>query len=134
MVVAFRVVENLTQRNITLDSVGDVHLDHYRSCSWREKRQVLDAFWRTDSNPTERFVKATVEYGHYAIICLEVVLAEIAIIAAVAIRRGSSLAWWSLGAEVLVMFATWWAVVRYRALHILATHSMSDPLMTTNVS
>jgi hypothetical protein len=55
------------------------------------------------------------------VFCLEVVLVEIAIIAVVMIRHGTSLAWWALIVEALVMFATWWAVVRYRALKVVAT-------------
>lgn len=96
-----------------------MNLDHYRSCTWREKRQVLDVFWRTQSNPTERMVKAAIEYGYYAMICLEVVLAEIAIIAFVAIRHGSPFEWLALVVGLLVMFATWWAVARYRALKVV---------------
>jgi hypothetical protein len=99
-------------------SVGSVKLDHYRSCTWQEKRHVLDHFWRTQSNPSQLIVTSALEYGYYAIICLEIVIAEIAIIAVIAVGHGSTLAWWALVAEALVMFATWWAVVRYRALKV----------------
>jgi hypothetical protein len=102
-----------------------VRLDHYRSCTWREKRDVLDLFWRTQSNPSELIVKSALEYGYYAIICLEIALAEIAIIAVAAVGHGSTLAWWALVAEALVMFATWWAVVRYRALKVVDATSLS---------
>ena len=105
--------------------VGAVKLDHYRSCTWREKRQVLDLFWRTQSNPDQLIVTSALEYGYYAVICLEVVLVEIATIAVVIFGHGSSLAWWALVAEALVMFATWWAVVRYRALKVVDATSSS---------
>jgi len=57
-----------------------VNIDVYRSCTWREKRDVLNVFWRTNVDATSRIVVAAAQYGYYAVISLVVVMAEVALI------------------------------------------------------
>ncbi len=93
-----------------------MHLDVYRSCSFREKRDVLNTFWRTDTTPTSRIGEAAVQYGYYAVICLAVVVAELTLILVVSITHGSLIAWLTAVGDVLVVWSTWWAVRRFRTL------------------
>ena len=93
-----------------------MNIDVYRSCSWREKRDVLNVFWRTNVEATSRIVEAAVQYGYYAVICLVVVMLEIALIFAATIEHHSFIAGFSVAAELFMLWSTWWAVKRYRAL------------------
>ena len=82
---------------------------------------MLDAFWRRTSNASPRIMVAALQYGFWAVICLGVVVAEIALILAVLIARGSIVVWPSALVELLVVLSTGWSVVRYRNLKVLAT-------------
>jgi hypothetical protein len=93
-----------------------VKVDVYRSCSWREKRDVLNVFWRTNIEATARIVEAALQYGYYAVVCLVVVMLEIAVIFAATIGRYSFVAGLSVAAELFMMWSTWWAIKRYRSL------------------
>ncbi len=81
---------------------------------------MLDAFWRRTSNASPRIMVAALQYGFWAVICLGVVVAEIALILAVLIARGSIVVWPSALVELLVVLSTGWSVVRYRNLKVLA--------------
>ncbi len=88
----------------------------YRSCSFGEKRQVLDAFWRTGSPPAPRIAEAALEYGFYAVLCMAAIVIELAVIGAVMLARDSTWAWTAAAAEAVVVAAAWWSWHRYRAL------------------
>ena len=98
-----------------------VNLDVYRSCSFKEKRDVLNAFWRSTSHASPRIMAAALQYGFWAVVCLGVVVVEIALILGVLIARGSVVLWPSAVVELLVILSTWWSVVRYRFLKARAT-------------
>jgi hypothetical protein len=98
-----------------------VNLNVYRGCTWREKRDVLNVFWRTDVEANTDVVDAAVQYGYYAVICLVVVILELAVILAVALDRNALVAALALLAEVFMIWSTWWAAKRYRVLKTRAT-------------
>jgi hypothetical protein len=93
-----------------------MNLDVYRGCSFGEKRDVLNAFWRSGVETTPRIMEAAVQYGYYTVICLAVIMAELALILAVAINHGSFVMWLTALGELFVVWSTWWAVKRYRTL------------------
>ena len=93
-----------------------MNIDVYRSCSWREKRDVLNVFWRTNVEATTRIVEAAVQYGYYAVICLVVVIFEIALILGVALDRNAFVAALAVLSEPFMIWSTWWALKRYRTL------------------
>ncbi len=93
-----------------------MNLDVYRSCSWREKRDVLNVFWRSNVETPSRIVDAAVQYGYYAVICLAVIVFELALCLAVAINHNSFVAGLVAAAEIFTMWSTWWAITRYRSL------------------
>jgi len=93
-----------------------VKIDVYRSCTWREKRDVLNVFWRTNVDATSRIVEASVQYGYYAIICLVVVMLEVAFILGVALDRNALIAALTVLAELFMIWSTWWALKRFRVL------------------
>ncbi len=98
--------------------VGEVKLDVYRSCTWREKRDVLNAFWRPNVDPTPRISEAALQYGYYAVICMTVIVAEVALVIAVSI--GHEVVFVVVGAvvEVFMLWWTRWAILRYRTLRV----------------
>jgi len=55
-----------------------VNIDVYRSCTWREKRDVLNVFWRTNVDATRASSWRPRNTGYYAVISLVVVMAEVA--------------------------------------------------------
>jgi len=93
-----------------------VKVDVYRSCSWREKRDVLNVFWRTNVEASSRIIEASVQYGYYAVICMVVVMVEVAFILGVALDRNALIAALSVLAELFMIWSTWWAMKRYRIL------------------
>jgi hypothetical protein len=93
-----------------------VNIDVYRSCTWREKRDVLNVFWRTNVEATSRIIEAAVQYGYYAVICLVVVMLEVAVIFAATIDHHSFVAEFAAAAELFMLWSTGWAIKRYRVL------------------
>jgi hypothetical protein len=93
-----------------------VNIDVYRSCSWKEKRDVLNVFWRTNVDATSRIVEAALQYGYYCVICLLVVMLEIALIFVVGLRHNTFVAGLAAASELFMIWSTWWAVKRYRRL------------------
>ncbi len=91
-------------------------LDVYRSCSRAEKREVLDAFWRRNAQPTSRIREATNQYGPYAVICLVAVALELAVVIFVSIDRAVVIGALAILFEALDVLSLWWAVVRYRTI------------------
>jgi hypothetical protein len=97
-----------------------MNIDVYRGCTWKEKRDVLNVFWRTNVEATSRIVEAAVQYGYYAVICLVIVIFELAVILGVALDRNALVAALTVLAEIFMLWSTWWAVKRYRVLKLLA--------------
>jgi hypothetical protein len=93
-----------------------MNLDVYRGCSFKEKRDVLNAFWRSGVEATPRITEAAVQYGYYTVILLGVIVVELALILVVAVSHGSIVAWFTALGELFVLWSTWWAVKRYRTL------------------
>jgi hypothetical protein len=93
-----------------------VKIDVYRSCTWHEKRDVLNVFWRANVDASSRIVEASVQYGYYAIIFMVVVMLEVAFILGVALERNALVAALTVLAEVFMFWSTWWAMKRYRIL------------------
>jgi hypothetical protein len=93
-----------------------VKVDVYRSCTWHEKRDVLNVFWRTNVDASSRIGTAAVQYGYYAVICLVVVMLELALILVVALEHNAFVAGVSAAVELFMLWSTWWAVKRYRVL------------------
>lgn len=108
--------------------VDFVKLDVYRSCTHQEKREVLDAFWRSRVHPSARINQAAREYGPYAVVCLVVVAAELALLILVSINRGYVMGWLAGLAEAAVVGSLWWSVVRVGRLSAkLASTSPAEP-------
>jgi hypothetical protein len=97
-----------------------VNVDVYRSCSWREKRDVLNVFWRSDVEASSRLVQAAVQYGFYCIVCFVVVILELALILVVGLRHNAFVAGLAAASELFMFWSTWWAVKRYRVLRSLS--------------
>jgi hypothetical protein len=93
-----------------------VKLDVYRSCSRQEKREVLEAFWRTSAHPSSRILEAAYQYGPYAVLCLLAVAAELLVVILVSIDRAVVIGILAALLEAFVLWSLWWAVVRYRAI------------------
>jgi len=93
-----------------------VNIDVYRGCTWKEKRDVLNVFWRSNVETTTRIGEAAVQYGYYALICLAVVMVELGLILIVALNHSSFVAWLAAIAEIFMIWSTWWAFMRYRLL------------------
>jgi len=94
----------------------NVNIDLYRSCTFKEKRDVLNVFWRKNVEASSRIGTAAVQYGYYAIICLAVVMLELALILAAALDHASFVAGISALAELFMIWSTWWAIKRYHVL------------------
>jgi hypothetical protein len=103
-----------------------VKLDVYRSCSRQEKRQVLEAFWRTSAHPTSRIQTAAAQYGPYAVLCLIAVAAELLVVILVSFDREVVVGILAILIEAFVMWSLWWAIVRSRAIR----HQLPRPLET----
>jgi hypothetical protein len=93
-----------------------VRLDVYRSCSRQEKREVLEAFWRTSAHPSSRIHQAAYQYGPYAVLCLLAVAAELLVVILVSINRAVVIGVLAALIEAFVLSSLWWATVRYRAI------------------
>lgn len=84
----------------------------YRSCSWGEKRQVLDAFWRTASPSSEKINIAAREYGPYAVAALVIIAVELGALVALTATREHAWSYWSAAGEVVTLVALWWSLKR----------------------
>jgi hypothetical protein len=93
-----------------------VKLDVYRSCSRKEKGQVLDTFWRSNVKSSERIHLAAVQYGPYAVICLVAVALELAVIIGLAMSRADVIGIIAIVLEIVALPSLWWALVRTRAV------------------
>jgi hypothetical protein len=93
-----------------------MRLDVYRSCSRTEKRDVLDAFWRSGVNPSARIRDAAFQYGPYAVLCLAAVALELAFVVYVSIERAMVVGVIAALLEAVTALSLFWAIVRYRSL------------------
>lgn len=91
-------------------------LDVYRSCSWAEKRRVLEVFWRRDVLGSERITEAALQYGPWAVLCCLVLAIEPLPVLVLAIGRSPALAWSALAIEVLVVAALVLSLARFSSL------------------
>lgn len=91
-------------------------LDVYRSCTRREKMEVLNAFWRTRSEASPRILEAARQYGAWAVICVAAIALELVVVILAGFSHAVVLGWLGLGAELLIVWSLWWSVVRYRRL------------------
>jgi hypothetical protein len=91
-------------------------LDVYRSCSRQEKRQVLEAFWRTSTRSTSRIRDAAIQYGPYAVLSLVAVAAELLVVILVTIDRAVVIGVLAILLEAFTLWSLWWAIVRSRAM------------------
>ena len=117
-----RPVVAIALTSLSVDSAGGLgiveamKLDVYRSCTRQEKREVLDAFWRSNVQPSAHIHQAAYQYGPYAIICLVAVVAELVLVIAVSVGRADVVAVVASLVEVFVVWSLSWAVVRNRAI------------------
>jgi len=95
-----------------------VNIDVYRSCTWREKRDVLNVFWRTNVDATSRIVVAAAQYGYYAVISLVVVMAEVALILWVGLEHNALVAGLAAALELFMIWSTWWAIKALQVLEV----------------
>ncbi|MDE3008565.1 MAG: hypothetical protein KGJ10_06120 [Acidobacteriota bacterium] len=91
-------------------------LDVYRRCSRREKMEVLNAFWRTSSEPSARVLEAARQYGEYAVLYVAAIAVELLVLAVAGFAHAAFIGWLALAAEALILWSLWWSVVRLRAV------------------
>src|SRR5271169_7154728 len=85
-----------------------VRLATYQSCSFAEKRAVLQTFWSNHVNESDKVNRAADEYGPFALAMVAFIAAELVLISAVLLARGS---WWSsiaIVASAFVRWCLWW--------------------------
>jgi uncharacterized membrane protein len=90
----------------------DVKLDVYRSCSRAEKRDVLTTFWHRGATGTAKIMKAALQYGPWAVLCLVVLALELVPVVVLGFRHAPVIAWIAVAMEVVVLLSLWLAVVR----------------------
>ncbi|MFY9782061.1 MAG: hypothetical protein WAK12_00810 [Acidimicrobiales bacterium] len=91
-------------------------LDVYRSCSRKEKGEVLNVFWHSNVQAPARIQLAAVQYGPYAVICLIAVALELALIIGLSMSRADVVGAVAAIFEALVVVSLWWALVRTRSM------------------
>ena len=91
-------------------------LDVYRSCSRREKIEVLHAFWRTTAEPSARILKAAQQYGVYAVASVAAIAVELVVVIVAGFAHAEVIGWLAVVAEALVVWSLWWSVVRLRVV------------------
>jgi hypothetical protein len=96
-------------------------LDVYRSCSRKEKMEVLNTFWRRNVDAPSRILDAALQYGPVAVACLVAIAAELALVIAVSITRAYVIGLIALACEALVLWSLWWALVRTRDIKRLTS-------------
>ena len=95
----------------------------YKSCSFKEKRAVLQAFWSGRANDSEKINHAAREYGPYALCLVGVITLEVFLIAAFLIVRANGWSWLASAATVLSFWSLWWSIVCRRRINApLSSH------------
>lgn len=95
-----------------------MRLDAYRRCTWREKRGVLDVFWRRRAVASETVLRAAYEYGWWAVVALTVIALELGLVVALLAARSSGWGWWAGLAAVANGLALYRSVVRLREVEV----------------
>jgi hypothetical protein len=85
-----------------------VRLSAYHSCTFREKRAVLGAFWSGRIDPSEKVNEAAREYGPYAVAMIAVISFELLVISVALFVAGSWWSWVGVGATILTLWCAWW--------------------------
>jgi hypothetical protein len=93
-----------------------VKLDIYRSCSRKEKRDVLNTFWHSNMRSPTRIHQAAYQYGPFAVLCLVALALELALIIFVSIDRALVVGWIAVLLEAVVLLSLWWALIRCRVI------------------
>jgi hypothetical protein len=99
-----------------------VQLDVYRSCSFKEKREVLGVFWRSSEASSNKIAEAALQYGVVALPCLAIVGLELMLFIALAIERGETTGWIAGVFEVVVIVSIVRAVRRLKLLRLRVTN------------
>ncbi|MGC8511361.1 MAG: hypothetical protein ACP5PB_10895 [Acidimicrobiales bacterium] len=88
-----------------------MRLATYQDCDRREKRAVLQLFWRGAPDTTARVRRAAREYAPYALAATSVITLESAVLAWALAGRGGV---WALGGALsgAVALASAWSTVR----------------------
>jgi hypothetical protein len=90
-----------------------IGLENYRSCTWREKREVLRVFWTRRPVDNQRIALAAIEYGRVAVVLICAITLELAVPlvfwhGALSVRIGFALA---------ELFSVWSLIWSLRSLH-----------------
>ena len=80
----------------------------YRSCSLKEKRAVLGAFWTGHPAQSEKVNEAAREYGPYATALIAVISLELILISVVLLVSGSWWTWIGVLATALSLWSLRW--------------------------
>lgn len=91
-------------------------LDAYRSCSFSEKREVLETFWRSRPAGSAKVERAATEYGPWAVALLVIIMLELIVLLVVTISLGYLAGWIVLVPGLLAGFGLVKAVDRSRNL------------------
>jgi hypothetical protein len=89
-------------------------LDVYRSCTRKEKMEVLNIFWRRNIEASSRIREAALQYGPVAVACLIAIAAELALVIGVSLTRAHVIGLVATICEVFVVWSLWWALARTR--------------------
>ncbi len=91
-------------------------LDAYKSCSFSEKRQVLETFWRARPAESTKVASAATQYGPWAVVLLIVIVLELVVVLVASVSLGYLAGWFALIPVALAAFGLVKAVERSRAL------------------
>ena len=98
-------------------------LDVYRSCSWREKRLVLETFWHRGRLGTEKVTEAAAQYGPWAVIALVVLAVELVPFIVLGLLHSPVIGVAAILVEVITLLSLWLAVIRTSDLRAAIAHS-----------
>jgi uncharacterized integral membrane protein len=93
-----------------------VKLDAYKSCSFSEKRQVLETFWRARPAQSTKVASAATQYGPWAVALLVIIMLELVVLLIATVSLGYPAGWFALIPGALAAFGLVKAVERSRAL------------------
>jgi hypothetical protein len=98
-----------------------VKLDVYRSCTRKEKMEVLNIFWRRNIEASSRIREAALQYGPVAVACLVTIAIELAFVIAVSISRAVVVGATAVFCEAFVVWSLYWALARTRDIKRLTS-------------
>ena len=88
-----------------------MRLATYRSCTWREKRDMLQSYWSGRPAPSPQIAAAAREYSPYALAMVVVIALECALVTLVLGWRGST---WTVAGALATLFMTWVVAITWR--------------------